>query len=500
MFFPSTTALLRCSLAITFLWFVSSQVRAQAPPLQHHMDDNALAAAVADQARALGSSLNNTDVHLQDRIISGAAFAKELVQLSERVVKIAAEQRPYFVLSNCTIEGDIVLDQKRIAIPVQFNQVVFKGEFSLKGASIETTLNFTNNCEFKQSLTLSQATIHSIQMGFDGKETTFGGAVAADKTVFTGTPSFTKAVFRQPVSFNEAQFKDVAEFDRVSFGAEANFVRTVFSGYTTFSFSSFGQIAHFQYASFEKTTDFSDAVFNNEAHFGEGRFKERADFGAAKFAAAFFARAVFSDSVSFHDAKFKRFVRFTQTRFVGEVDFEGAEFPSIVAPYTEIAEVNYRQPGVDLKDTRFEKRCRLSFQQLLDGPAWQPFRNPRTRIFGSAYDYQTGRVWENLAQVFKNSNDLASQNEAEYQKNLFAAYHPQTNGNQRLISRFNRIFRGYGVRPWRVGFWIFISFVAFAFLYWTQAAQISNHDGWKAHWNRIKFALDFSWRTAYRLF
>ena len=439
---------------------------------------------------------SHEDIEISDLVIPAPALLEELRSLSTRLAKIDSEQRPSLTFLNCRITGDLTITGK-ISLRLQFNGVTFEGVVTFKDAQLDQDLNLANFCTFKQPVFIESSSLRTIDMGFDNRETYFLGPLQISKTTFAGSPRFSKAVFRHAVEFENTEFKDGAEFDGVSFEGGVHFSNVVFGNDTYFTGATFGQNTEFG-VTFEKDANFVKARFNNMAMFRRSKFKGQAEFGDAHFAAAEFGNAVFSDETSFNHAKFDRYAGFPETRFAGEVDFEGCSFPSILVPSREGEPgVSFVRPGVVFSQTRFEKRARLTFEQLVDMPTWRPFTNPRTKLKGVNEDMV--RTWENFKETFQNTNDLSSRNEAEYQRRLWLSVHPDTTARQAIYNRFERVFWGYGYRPGRVAFWLILSYAVFTLIYWTQTRGISVAGRWTGFWKRLKFAGRFSWLTAYKL-
>jgi uncharacterized protein YjbI with pentapeptide repeats len=480
-------------LLIIFFGITASSFRVlgQSPQLtQAAIGSKELAELIDRQVKQILES-DNGDIRVEGRTIAASILAAAILDLSKR-----RETFLRISIEDCTIDGELKLERKRITIPLRFEQVIFKGELNCDGATFQESLGFYQNCRFEGRVSFVGANIHQIHMGSSDGKAAFLAEADFSKVTFTGDADFSFAVFSTDVLFEQATFKDVAYFRGASFLYFAHFGHAIFLDRTDFTSASFGEWLELNDATFEKEAVFNKAAFSKVGFFPNTVFKGKAEFGDARFEEAEFRNTAFSDDVSFNHTEFQRYAGFGSTRFRGEADFEGCRFPSRKSwPGNDNKLV-----GLYLVDTRFEKRVRLSFDQLLDGPSWVPFNTPSTKLESPLGDYRTVRVWENLEQTFQNANDLSSRNEAEYQRNFALAHLPETGRLQSIANWFHRIFWGYGVRPGRVLVWLCLTYSIFAFIYWTQTRQLSAHEkGIRWHWQRFVFALFFSWNTTYRL-
>ena len=130
--------------------------------------------------------------------------------------------------------------------------------------------------------------------------------------------------------------------------------------------------------------------------------------------------------------------------------------------------------GLHMDYVRFMKPIQLEWTQIAGG----------TLVTGDS------NTWGALERTFKASGDLESQNQAFFQKRLLS--------KNSLTDVASRWFWGYGVRPFRLLFWILVVHLFFTWAYWTQTESLATgiRVPIQAQLARIKFAFDFSRRTA----
>lgn len=480
------------SLAGVLLSLVSYQAKAQPTNSPKPVDPREFDRRIQISKEAIASG--NADLYFENVVIPAELLASGIAQLSHQVESMELLGRPFLVLTNCTIKGDLVLDKTKISVPIQLNSVVFEGRLSLIEATVDSSLFFSNG--EAQDVDLSRAIIRSLHIGLDNKETYFKGNFKADKAVFIENASFRHVIFAGNASFNEAQFRKGADFELAS-ASNIQFKETVFSSVTGFRFSRFN--GSFKGATFEKEAHFNDATFSNLVNFSNARFQGGADFSDVQFRAAQFQSTIFNEATSFNHATFTYSADFTSARFSGETDFEGCTFPSpstVARPDEYLGAI---ESGLFLSRARFEKRLRLKFEQLIDRSSWLSFTSPQTKLRNEP-QLHPERTWEDLVQVFRISDDPASRNEAEYQRRLENAGFRNPNTKPTLGERFSNAFWGYGLRPGRVFLWILLSYLIFTVIYWRETRSLSaRFKGWRGQLDRWLFAADFSWRTAYKL-
>ena len=196
-----------------------------------------------------------------------------------------------------------------------------------------------------------------------------------------------------------------------------------------------------------------------------------------------FTEVEFRDYVDFSNAWFTEKVVFSGASFDGEVDFYGARFP----PLTGVD--NKLSGGISFDKVRFDRTVHLDYSQLREtSPWWRVWANPKTKV--SNHDTTT---WGSLEHTFKNSGSTNSQNEAFFNKRSLAPYSDGPDRENRATNFFSKYFWGYGVRPWRLFFWIVILFGVFTAIYFSQTKPLGSI------MERLRFALNFAWRTSLTL-
>jgi hypothetical protein len=190
--------------------------------------------------------------------------------------------------------------------------------------------------------------------------------------------------------------------------------------------------------------------------------------------------------VDFGNAKFTQSVSFEGSTFEKDVSFYRAEFPtasgsSKLNTANGDAGANEIPNGLVLNDVRFQKPVSFEWDQL------------KGKV--KALDKST---WDLLENSFKQTGNLEGQNETMYQRKLMER--DSTQGLNRLGNSIELGFWGYGVRPLRVGLWMLVAFLAFTALYFSQPRALAlDRAKWWGLWSRVKFAVEFSVRTSWKL-
>lgn len=419
---------------------------------------------------------------------------------------------------------------------VTFDNVTFNDLFTIDGEVVFNKWFHAYSCKFSEQVRLDNV---SFKNGASFNASTFNKLASFIATKTSGRGMyFEKASFLGPAElddmfiygeaeFSEAKFKDIADFSYSEFlGEEVNFLDVEFSGTATFSHTkmigtvTFADVKFLGDAHFDQinsgsgpfnvlmlgdalirgklvlaSTSFHGRAYFDESllyfftlsnHGGKERNRNPTIFEKRLIAPNLvckvcdFTEVEFRDYVDFSNAWFTETVVFSGASFDGEVDFYGARFP----PLTSVN--NKMSGGISFDKVRFEKTVHLDYSQLREtSPWWRVWANPKTKV--SNLDTTT---WGALERAFKNSGSTDSQNEAFFNKRSLAPYSDGPDRENRAANFFEKRFWGYGVRPWRLFFWILILLGGFTAIYFSQTKPLGSI------MERLRFALDFTWRTS----
>lgn len=425
-------------------------------------------------------------------------------------------------IEGCDIVGDLNLSGREITFDIAVASSKFEGKIDFRKANFKKDLNFSR-VDFGREVLFDGA---AFQSEVNITEGVFNGEVLLNYATFASVSSFSKSIFKKGLSCDITNFEKYISFDRVTFSNYCSFNETQFNGRASFRYSKV------EMAIFSRTRFANDVIFDLlgcssndcEVHFFgvtfQGRtffdganiplldmsirigppeeygrfeppsvFEKTVSFRGLKSKRAFFNETIFQSYVDFTDARFTGVVDFTDTVFEGPVNFLGVEFPNIGRLSDE------ESSGVNLDGVRIEKEIRLDWEQLVERkPWWQAWRTPPMKV-------KTQRMitWLVLEEAFRKSGQLEGQNEAMYQRRLMARRLNVPN-EYMTANYLSWLFWGYGVRPWRLVGWIFVVYLFFGFIYWTQTKQLSKRKKRiKGLIDRVRFALKFSSLTSWSI-
>jgi uncharacterized protein YjbI with pentapeptide repeats len=432
---------------------------------------------------------------------------------------------PSMLVEDSTFDGDVDLSFAVFCGRVKFDNVKFKGFLNCEASIFASGVNFSNvsligdlsfsSATFGYSMTFyntefgGDTFFHNTFFGYRGvhfEASDFEGKVDFQNSNSQGQLIFYKVVFKNFVSFGKANltsggFRDVffqedSYFGQISFLGELFFVSTVFLKNVFFSdlnkefkdseveesvlgFQSVDIRGHAYFDNSKIGTlkcatnkllnkfDQSPQDSSPRPFFSPTVFGELASFRSLECNSADLSEAVFRNVADFSRAHFAKAADFSYVTFQNNADFRGADFPP---SYNSLI----------LKGVRFEKVVNLSWDQI------------KGRVNAG------GETWEDLEDAFKRSANLEGQNEAVYQRRLSEGY--LKSGWDRVKNNVDKLFWGFGVRPFRLAGWITLLFLLFTFLYWSQTKALAVRERrWRSEIDRLVFALRFSLRTTWTL-
>lgn len=397
------------------------------------------------------------------------------------------------------IFGSAVLDeadfaQTRFLAPALFGNITFSEGVNFSGAKFHDW-TFFDNAKFENKLLSAEPEIESESriafVTFD-KRVSFAGAIFSGKTHFFFTTfldeaAFNQAIIQGQVSFVRCLFTKISYFSQLKEGSHTS----VDESHLSFSGTSFKDRVYFDNVeikaiSFKRLIgDSQEAKIISEIGLmnAESENKDRllipptiidgrVDFTNLKCAEADFSDVEFRSYVDFSRAKFTKFVTFNNAAFEEALNFTGTGFPPFIKPQQNQESMN---TGLILDGVRFQKTINLEWNQV-------------------AHSLNTQRqdTWRLLEDAFKRSGNLEGQNEAMYQRRLREG--AEANGlKQKSINIFERIYWGYGVRPWRLIGWMLFLLAIFTYFYWTQTkAMAEGKSKQQGRRDRLQYALAFS--------
>jgi len=466
---------------------------------------------------------------IRNSIIKGHLSLRELVSIKindlppelreiyrpEDIDQVHVFSIPLAVIDS-TVQGSVDFGNEWVKGDMVFNDVTIKGYVACKHSLFTGKVNFSKvifegdvdfaNSTFPKGIIFDDVTFKR-NFGFTG--TSPEPPTVFDSSTFEGQADFRNANFIHGVTFKDIAFKDLVSFAGAVFQGgeylEAVFINSIFQ-----NSAYFGQLEILGRLSFEESTFFKDAFFNDinkglietEAKksflkFSSTEFRGRTFFDHSRLGAlwcstisidnlskeeseqsahrifkspvTFWDLAIFeglqSDKVSFHDAIFRDDADFSKALFFKSAEFTHTIFQKDVY-FRKTDFSNLPSKGLALNGVRFKKAVNLEWQQV----------NNKIQA-----DKET---WEDIEDAFKRSANLKGQNEAMYERRL---------NEESFSDSIEFWFWGYGIRPYRLVFWIILSFLLFTLIYWTQTKQIAGKI------DRIKFALGFSLGTSWKL-
>lgn len=263
----------------------------------------------------------------------------------------------------------------------------------------------------------------------DGQRTEFAGEARFHGMKVGGQAVFSGARFAQKAGFDGAgiaggAFFRVQDGQRTEFEGEASFLGTKVAGRAVFIRAAF-----------------RNGVFFQHTQFSREAFFDRCEQLSADHQASFLA-AQFRSVASFRGARFAGLVSFDHASFQQEANLIGAQFSSKVslreATFTTLNLGPVLPTSVDLFGCTYRRLLGADGCQLLERQ--QP------------YD---GQPYEQLERVYRSEgNDEAADDVFFARKWREEREIPWRRFHRRLPRALWRWVAGYGVRTWRVAFWI----------------------------------------------
>jgi uncharacterized protein YjbI with pentapeptide repeats len=394
---------------------------------------------------------------------------------------------------------------------------VFEGELIFNSVDFgEANLRFDNSI-FKQQLVLQSCTVkHEARyksalfrekVSVSGSN--FGASLAFDDCDFQEDVYFTSIVgeelrIAENISFTRAFIRGELSFSFVTFGGQPDFTAANILGAVYIEYCKVGGDAFFTDLNKDSASPagvlyFEDTTFSERAYFNNSKldilsfFPSAEDEGPGELKSAatgvsppvvFNKRSIFTGLVcnhaNFHEVEFRDYADFSDAQFAKNAHFSGASFEGDVSFF------NARFPQLDSPGQKLVlDRVHFSRGVILD---W-------TQINHSLNTKETETL-KRIESAFKQSGDLAGQNEVMYQRRFLEG--SQSGRWTRLLNRLDLAFWGYGVRPMRLFGWMMVLLAIFTIIYWTQTAALSDSNSkLRNAWKRLKFALAFSLRTAW---
>jgi Helix-hairpin-helix motif/Pentapeptide repeats (9 copies) len=235
-------------------------------------------------------------------------------------------------------------------------------------------------------------------------KTRFNGTVQFSNTFFLQPLEAQGAIFNQGVNWTEARFSREVNFSNTSFRKIADFTSSIFFDRADFKQAQFQDAALFVNSDFEENANFSQAIFQQIAKFSRVRWWGNADFSQVRFA----------NQVQFTKGYFHQFLLLAEATFEQAVTFREAQFNRVVT-LRGASILNQ----ADFSDVRFAQESYLNVSGL-------GFNSNQAKILGnpgeigkmlSVSSLQGNQnVLRNLAQNFRQLQQIADMNQLEYTK------------------------------------------------------------------------------------
>jgi hypothetical protein len=243
----------------------------------------------------------------------------------------------------------------------------------------------------------------------------FRGVLTLVQTRFNGETKFSNTFFLQSVDAQDAIFLQSTNWTETRFARPVNFTNANFQQPSNFQSSIFFEKANFKKIKFQESADFQGSIFEKSANFNQGNFKQLAKFNRVHWQGnADFSDVQFANQVQFIKADFNQFFLLTEATFEQAVSFRETEFNQ---------SVNLQGATIlnqaDFSDARFGTEACLSVSGLT-------FNSNQAKILGNPG--QIGKMFciptlqgnqnilRNLAQNFRQQQQIADANELEYTK------------------------------------------------------------------------------------
>ena len=181
---------------------------------------------------------------------------------------------------------------------------------------------FLTNCTIEGEVVLSSEnkSDNEAQLVVDKEivcvQCTFKNLVKFEHTFFQKDLFFGNTVFQDTVYFRQCVFQNASDFGESVFEGAAQFRGTVFQGIARFSQTRFQQVADFNEVRFAENTTFRNTIFQDAAHYRMAFFEDEIDF----------VQAQFSETTVFNEATFLGKTDFTSARFAVSASFRAISF------------------------------------------------------------------------------------------------------------------------------------------------------------------------------
>lgn len=265
------------------------------------------------------------------------------------------------------IPADEILYKIRIGEPVEYNNIIVKGDLNLNQLALPEKHART----YPYSLSLQNVTVVSSPISIkyseiDGEtiiiNTLFENSVNFMGTNFNGDTTFFLPIFNGSTTFSHSKFNGNVSFYGSHFNGPADFRSSIFSKDTTFEESTFRTLAEFSGTEFREDIDFIGSNFNEIASFGhskphfspffigkrimgddtqtQNKFSGDVDFQETKFnGTAYFIGCRFIKTVNFGAARFKDGADFNGSEFKGSSNFKN----SVISGFLNLSKATFNR-------------------------------------------------------------------------------------------------------------------------------------------------------------
>jgi hypothetical protein len=183
-------------------------------------------------------------------------------------------------------------------------------------------------------------------------------------------------------------------------------------------------------------------------------------------------------------------VKFTDARILDKFDLRNAFFKE---------EVNFL--GAEFPDASFNRDGSPNDGLLWDGVEFE-------RGFNLEWSQIKGKIsvgtpsslkatWSNIQAAFHRLGDLDGENQARFERSVLDVR--SAKGWRWMTGCLNQWYWGFGLRPWRLAWWMLVTFLLFASFYWKQIDMDAPHGSGDLLVS-IRGALTFTWRSSWNLY
>ena len=250
----------------------------------------------------------------------------------------SSSYKPKVVISK-VISASEVLDKIKLGQPVEYYQVIIKGDLNLSQLDLPTTqlerrdshywpLSYYGPSDNNGSLVSSPLYIEDsiIEGNVDLGHTTFRRLVDFRGTSFNGTADFSNSNFKETADFSRTKFNGNASFQFSMFKEDVDFRESFFNRTANFCGSEFDGDAYFWVSTFMGKANFEETLFNGKADFPNSKFKNTVYFGHRNFFSIFPTTPYIYGTARFPGSHFYGDAHFSNMQFIGNADFSSSCF------------------------------------------------------------------------------------------------------------------------------------------------------------------------------